>query len=56
MKIDYGMPFNLSGGKDVRLLLTLFQDYGLMKNHSHILTYGNQNDEEVVAAKLIANH
>lgn len=56
MKIDLDMPFNLSGGKDSRLLLTLFQNTGLMNYHSYVLTYGKETDAEVVAARQITEY
>ncbi len=56
MEIDSDMAFNLSGGKDSRLLLTLFQNAGLMNYHSHVLTLGEETDAEVEAARQITTH
>lgn len=56
IKIDQGMSFNLSGGKDSRLLLSLFVRSGLMDFHDHVLTYGEKQDPEVVAARSIVKH
>ena len=56
MKIDSDMPFNLSGGKDSRLLLTLFREAGLMNYHSNVLTYGEKTDGEVEAARQVTKH
>lgn len=56
MKIDQGMSFNLSGGKDSRLLLSLFVRSGLMDFYDHVLTYGEKQDPEVVAACSIVKH
>lgn len=56
MKIDQGMSFNLSGGKDSRLLLSLFVQSGIMDFHDNVLTYGEKQDPEVITACLIVKH
>jgi hypothetical protein len=56
MNIDRDMTFNLSGGKDSRVLLSLFKAAGLMDYHSEVITLGEQNDPEVLAAKNITQH
>lgn len=47
MKLPDGMVFNLSGGKDSRLLLALFVKSGFIKSFDHVLTLGNEGDAEV---------
>lgn len=57
LNIDDKMSFHLSGGKDSRLLLSLFQKSGLIKYFNSILTYGEtSSDPEVRAAKLVTDH
>lgn len=53
LKIDSGMEFHLSGGKDSRSLISVFQNAGLMRYFNNVLTFGEDNDPEVIAAKNI---
>lgn len=56
VRIDHSLEFNLSGGKDSRLLFLLFQQAGLWKYFKHVLTLGDPDDAEVLAARAITTH
>lgn len=53
-QLDRNLVFNLSGGKDSRILLALFLKSGLMDYHKEILTLGDKEDPEVLAAMQIS--
>ncbi len=50
-----GLNFFLSGGKDSRVLLSLFVKSGFIENFKQVITYGSPGDADVEAAKLIAS-
>lgn len=56
VELSSGMDFLLSGGKDSRLLLSLFVKSGLMSHFNQVVTFGSPGDAEALAASLVADH
>lgn len=56
LRLDEGMTFGLSGGKDSRLMLASFVESGLLDHYENVQTRGDETDPEVEAATPIARH
>lgn len=56
MHIEGGMRYGISGGKDSRLLMTIFAETGILNYFDEAFTYGEPDDPEVLAAKPVAEY